>query len=73
MELGALTAGTVPKPDIWQLWLRADRQEPVDSLSRSILFRDLLRENGYVVPRGERKADPVCEIPGAACVPATCL
>lgn len=68
-----MTAETVVKPDIWQLWLQADRQEPVDSGSRSILFRDLLRENGYVVPGGERKAGPVCELHGAACVPATCL
>lgn len=70
----SVAAETAPKSDIWQLWLRADRQEPVDSDSRSILFRDLLRENGYVVPGGgERKAGPVCELHGAACVPATCL
>lgn len=67
-----MSAATTAKPDIWQLWLRADRQE-ADSTERSLLFRRLLRENGYVVPGGERRAGPVCEVHGAACEPVSCL
>jgi hypothetical protein len=67
-----MTLSAVAKPGIWQLWLRADRQE-ADSTERSLLFRRLLRENGYVVPGGERRAGPVCEVHGAACEPVSCL
>lgn len=67
-----VTLPAVAKPGIWQLWLRADRQE-ADSTERSLLFRCLLRENGYVVPGGKRRTGPVCEVHGAACEPVTCL
>ena len=50
------------KLDIWELWLRADRQEPVRADSRSILFRDLLRATGYVVPGWERRVGSVYEL-----------
>jgi hypothetical protein len=75
MELGSVSAetATTPKPSIWALWLRADTEAPWDASSRSLLFRRLLREHGYVTPGGAPMAGPVCELHGADCVPGTCL
>lgn len=51
-------AETAARPGIWDLWLQADHRESLDPAARSILFRDLLRANGYVVP-GDPRTAPV--------------